>query len=87
VCGACLGIKRELLPELGYFDENYFHYFEETDYCYNARAHGYKVVYCPESKVIHRYNGSCRSRRRLQEYFKKSEAYFRQKWQLPSMAP
>lgn len=83
VCGACLGIKRELLPELGYFDENYFHYFEETDYCYNARLHGYKVVYCPESKVIHRYNGSCRNQRRLREYFKQSEAYFREKWHLP----
>ena len=28
LCGACLGLKRALLPELGYFDENYFHYFE-----------------------------------------------------------
>lgn len=80
VCGACLGLKRKLLPELGYFDEHYFHYFEETDYCYHARWHGYKVVYTPESKLIHFVNGSCRNRRRLNEYYIRSKAYFDQKW-------
>lgn len=80
VGGACMGIKRALLPELGYFDEHYFHYFEETDYCYNARFHGYKVLYCPDSKVIHRVFGSCRNHRRLQQYFREGERYFQKKW-------
>lgn len=78
--GACMGIKRQLLPELGYFDENYFHYFEETDYCYNARYHGYKVIYCPESKVIHRVYGSCQNMRILNNYFSNSRDYFQNKW-------
>ena len=78
--GACMGIKRGLLSELGYFDENYFHYFEETDYCYNARYHGYKVVYCPESKVIHRVYGSCQNMRILNNYFSNSRNYFQDKW-------
>ncbi|HHW12144.1 MAG TPA: glycosyltransferase family 2 protein [Firmicutes bacterium] len=82
ICGACLGLKRALLPELGYFDENYFHYFEETDYCYNARRHGYKVLYVPTSRVIHLVNGSCRNRRRLAAYFRQSKAYFDRKWQI-----
>ena len=80
LCGACLGLKRALLPQLGNFDENYFHYFEETDYCYNARRHGYKVLYVPTSKVIHLVNGSCRNRRRLNSYFLESKAYFDRKW-------
>ncbi|NLY74948.1 MAG: glycosyltransferase family 2 protein [Firmicutes bacterium] len=80
VGGACMGIKRELLPELGYFDEHYFHYFEETDYCYNARYHGYKVIYCPASKVIHRVYGSCQNMRILNDYFSKSREYFQKKW-------
>lgn len=80
VGGACMGIKRQLLPELGYFDEHYFHYFEETDYCYNARYHGYKVIYCPESKVIHRVYGSCQNMRILNNYFSESREYFQNKW-------
>lgn len=80
ICGACMGLKRDLLPELGYFDENFFHYFEETDYCYRARRHGYKVLYVPTSRVIHLVNGSCRNRRRLQAFFRQSKAYFDRKW-------
>lgn len=80
LCGACIGIKRSLLPKLGLFDENYFHYFEETDYCYNARLHGYKALYIPNSKVIHLVNGSCRQRGRLNQYFMRSKAYFEEKW-------
>lgn len=80
VGGACMGIKRSLLPVLGYFDEHYFHYFEETDYCYNARHHGFKVIYCPYSKVIHRVLGSCRDVRRLNDYYRKGSTYFQQKW-------
>ena len=80
VCGACMGIKRALLSGLGLFDEHYFHYFEETDYCYNARFHGYKVMYCPESKVIHHGHGSCLDTAKLQKYYHDSNNYFQQKW-------
>lgn len=80
VSGACMGIKRSLLPVLGLFDEHYFHYFEETDYCYNARYHGYKVIYCPYSKIIHQVSGSCRNFRILNDYYRKGNIYFQQKW-------
>lgn len=80
VCGACFGIKRELIPSLGLFDEHYFHYFEETDYCFNARYHGYKVIYCPDSKVIHQVNGSCRNYKILNRYFEEGKQYFQKKW-------
>ncbi|HBE79492.1 MAG TPA: hypothetical protein DDW65_17205 [Firmicutes bacterium] len=82
VGGACMGIKRELIPILGLFDEHYFHYFEETDYCYNARYHDYKVIYCPESTVVHQVSGSCQDFQRLRKYFRESEKYFQKKWQL-----
>jgi GT2 family glycosyltransferase len=80
VCGACMGIKRELLPELGLFDENYFHYFEETDYCYNARRHGYQVIYCPASTVVHYGQGSCQDRHLLNRYYQTGRVRFEKKW-------
>ena len=78
--GACIGIKRELLTTLGLLDEHFFHYFEETDYCYQARFLGYKVVYCPDSKVVHRVYGSCRDNQRLKTYFQNGKEYFCRKW-------
>ncbi len=80
VCGACMGIKRQLLPILGLFDEHYFHYFEETDYCYNARFRGYKVIYCPDSTVIHHVSASCHDIQKLHSFFQQGERYFRKKW-------
>lgn len=80
ICGACMGIKREFLPRLGFFDEHYLHYFEETDYCYNARYHGFKIVYCPKSTVIHHVSGSCRDHQKLKHYFMQSRKYFQEKW-------
>ncbi|WP_324715915.1 glycosyltransferase family 2 protein [Carboxydochorda subterranea] len=51
--GACFMIRRSLVPVLGWFDEGYFFYWEDMDYCLNARLHGYRVVYWPESRVVH----------------------------------
>lgn len=47
VWGACFLIKRDYIPAIGYFDEQYFMYSEEVDYTFRARLLGYRVVYCP----------------------------------------
>ncbi|KUO96285.1 glycosyltransferase family 2 protein [Ferroacidibacillus organovorans] len=80
VCGAAYLIRRSLLDTLGLFDENYFFYFEETDYSLNARSKGYRVVYCPKSKIIHLTGQSNKNHEQLRNYFTVSEHYFRKKW-------
>lgn len=51
--GAVICVKRELFEKLDGFDENFFFYFEETDFCYRVIQSGYKLQFVPESKVIH----------------------------------
>jgi GT2 family glycosyltransferase len=52
--GSCMYIKRELLDELGYFDEGYgMGYREEVDLCLQAREAGWKVVSCPKAEIVH----------------------------------
>jgi len=51
--GAALIIRRDLWSKLGGFDPIFFIYYEETDLCWRAWNHGYKVVYVPEAKVFH----------------------------------
>ncbi|MCY0869173.1 MAG: glycosyltransferase family 2 protein [Firmicutes bacterium] len=80
VSGAAYVIRRDLLSELGLFDERYFFYFEETDYSVNARAHGYRVVYCPTSRIIHEGGQSNRDDGQLRRYFVDSRAHFLGKW-------
>ncbi|MFT5424575.1 MAG: N-acetylglucosaminyl-diphospho-decaprenol L-rhamnosyltransferase [Phycisphaerales bacterium] len=51
--GAAVCIRREVLDAVGPMDEGYFLYFEETDYCRQARAMGYRCHHLPSSRIIH----------------------------------
>jgi N-acetylglucosaminyl-diphospho-decaprenol L-rhamnosyltransferase len=51
--GACLLMRRAALQEVGSLDERFFMYSEEMDWCYRAKARGWKVVYLPTARVIH----------------------------------
>jgi hypothetical protein len=54
VSGCCLLIKRLAIESVGEFDERYFCYWDETDYCARIRKAGLKVMYVPEASIWHR---------------------------------
>lgn len=57
--GACLATKRSLFLELGGFDSRYAPaYYEDVDYCFQLRAHGYRVYYQPDCAIIHFEGGT-----------------------------
>ncbi len=53
VSGACMMFRKEVFEDIGHFDENFFLYFEDTDFCYRALKKQYKVVYNPSCKIVH----------------------------------
>lgn len=53
VCGASMMIRPRVLEVIGGLDENYFLYFEETDFCWRARHAGFETWYVPASRVMH----------------------------------
>jgi N-acetylglucosaminyl-diphospho-decaprenol L-rhamnosyltransferase len=53
VSGASMMIRPAVLVAIGGFDENYFLYFEETDFCHRAHQAGFATWYVPESRVMH----------------------------------
>ncbi len=53
LAGASMMIRREVLEDVGLFDETFFLYFEETDLCRRARAAGWPTWYVVESRVAH----------------------------------
>jgi len=52
--GACMLIRREALERVGLLDEEYFAYWEETDWCARAAEAGYKCYYVPAARVWHK---------------------------------
>jgi GT2 family glycosyltransferase len=53
VPGAFSIIRTDLLSTIGYFDENFFLYYEEVDLCKRIKAAGFKVRYWPDVVVVH----------------------------------
>jgi GT2 family glycosyltransferase len=53
VVGACFLVKRKLIDKVGFFDEEFFFAYDETDYCVRSWKKGFKVVCNAKAKVIH----------------------------------
>ena len=54
--GCSIMVKRELYEKIGGIDERYFMYQEENDWGIECRKAGYKVIYNPNTTIIH-YQG------------------------------
>jgi len=83
VGGSCFVIRRQLFESTGLFDENYFLYNEEDDFCRRARSQGHKICYYPETRVKHLLGQSThqpeiRAKVILETY--KSNLYFYRKY-------
>ncbi|MDY2596324.1 MAG: glycosyltransferase family 2 protein [Oliverpabstia sp.] len=61
-CGGAAIYRKDLLEELGYFDEEHFAYLEDTDIGYRAQIAGYENWYFPKAKVYHVGSGTSGSR-------------------------
>jgi hypothetical protein len=53
VMGACLLVRREAADTVGLFDEDFFMFSEETDWCYRFRQAGWKVLFFPGAEFVH----------------------------------
>ncbi|HEY7289805.1 MAG TPA: glycosyltransferase family 2 protein [Vicinamibacterales bacterium] len=53
VSGACLLVRRADADAVGLFDERYFMYTEDVDFCAALRARGRRVLFVPSVEVVH----------------------------------
>lgn len=53
VAGASMMMRREVIQNVGLMDEGYFMYYEEMDYCLQARRAGWSCWYVPASRIVH----------------------------------
>lgn len=52
--GSALMVRRETFEEIGLFDERFFMYCEDVDWCKRAHDAGWRVLYYPEVELSHR---------------------------------
>ena len=58
--GAALVIRRELIDQIGGFDERFFLFSEEVDLCFRAWEAGWKTMYTPDATFVHLGGASTR---------------------------
>ena len=51
--GACLMVRKVVLDQVGFFDEDYFIYSEEVDLCRRIQCAGWQLYWIPQAKVVH----------------------------------
>ena len=56
LAGAFMFVRREAGEEAGWWDEDYFFYGEDLDFCYMLKQKGWKIFYVPEVSILH-YKG------------------------------
>jgi GT2 family glycosyltransferase len=77
VHGALFMMRREMLDEVGGFDERFFMFFEEIDLCRRAWAGGWSVWFTPATSYLHlARQSSGDGSRREQMWHRSGAAYF-----------
>jgi len=57
-CGGAVAYRREMLAEIGLFDEDLFMYLEDVDLNWRAQLAGYRAVFAPQAVVYHRLSAT-----------------------------
>ncbi len=87
VSGACMIVRTKAISDVGYLDERFFMYWEDTDWCTRMWERGWKVVYCPKVTIYHYVGGSSRKKaaKSIAEFHKSVYRLFN-KYLTPSLA-
>ncbi len=57
-CGGAVLYRRAMLEEIGFLDNDFFLYDEDTDLNFRAQLAGWKCIYVPNACVYHKVNGT-----------------------------
>ncbi|MBV9279163.1 MAG: glycosyltransferase family 2 protein [Chloroflexi bacterium] len=63
LAGCFMLVRREAGDAVGWWDEDYFFYGEDLDFCYRLKARGWKIYFVPDVSILH-YKGSSSGIRR-----------------------
>jgi O-antigen biosynthesis protein len=53
ISGSFMMVRKEAVAQVGHFDESFFMYGEDLDWCYRIKEAGWKIFYVPATKIIH----------------------------------
>lgn len=67
--GACMFVRTKVFKDIGILDDDYYLYWEETDFCQRAKLAERKIYYAPRALVWHKVAGTSEIGGDLHDYF------------------
>jgi GT2 family glycosyltransferase len=64
ISGACMMVRRDAIKDVGEWDEGYFLYCEDLDWCMRFRQKRWKILFVPSARITHAL-GACGKDRKL----------------------
>lgn len=58
VKGVAMLVRKDLVDKIGLFDDDFWSYYEETDFCHRVWLAGYECWYYPKTKILHAAGGT-----------------------------
>ena len=80
VFGTAMLIRRSVFERIGLFDEQFFLYLEDMDFCLRAQEAGFSLLFVPQAHVWHKGSASTANHNGMRKYhFVKSTVHFAKK--------
>jgi len=78
ISGAFMMFPKKILDLIGIFDERFFMFAEDIDFCHRIKDAGFKVIYFPKSEIIHYKGESVKSSQfdMVSVFYESMELYF-----------
>lgn len=83
--GALIGFPRKVAYRLGPWDEKYFLYFEDSDWCLRAEQLGIRMGQVPASRVEHRWGHSADPAQSAELFKEARERFYKENFKLSSL--
>lgn len=74
VSGSLMFIKKKVIDKIGFFDDKYFMYYEDVDFCYRAKKAGFKVGI--DSKIVYEHYETSQNNPKKEFYLLKNRLRF-----------
>lgn len=78
LAGAFMLVRREAGQHAKWWDEDYFFYGEDLDFCYKLKENGWKIFFVPEFEILH-YKGASGGIKSISKHLTKANKETREK--------
>ncbi|MBA3470307.1 MAG: glycosyltransferase family 2 protein [Herpetosiphonaceae bacterium] len=89
VVGAAMLVRTSVIREVGMFDEAFFMYGEDLDWCYRIKAYGWQVWYDPAVTILHykRVSSTRRAGPSIRAFYEAMRIFHRKHYESSTIAP